>query len=256
MQLSSTVPRRRPTATSLHSSIASQRCPSTATVTTRTPRYLHSSTHALHTHSSLQRPGFFPRPSSPGLRPHAFAPTPAGSKHSATQQLAAIFHAFHRQGGKVTYATIEELHEALDDWATEFVKAGRSAQQVECVRAYQHLLIQQFAISDCMPLKQVLEYHRLWCKAVANGTIDMFASHSALDLHILRTVTHPPRLSRPGSTSSSTSPRDSKLKAASQPQGQEAERPSTRQALAPTTRCPPRTPLHVLYTTTECLMKK
>ena len=81
-----------------------------------------------------------PQPAAAGVLPDAFVPAPVGSEHTPAQQVAAIFNALHKQGGKVKYASIEELNEALDDWATEFIKAGRTVPQVESVCAYQRLL--------------------------------------------------------------------------------------------------------------------
>jgi hypothetical protein len=188
-----------------------------------------------------------PQPAAAGVLPQAFVPAPAGSEHSATQQLAAIFSALNRQGGKVKYSSVEELNEALDDWAAEFVRAGRSAQQVESVRAYQRLLIQQFYVSDRMPLKQVLEYHREWCKRVANGTIDMFAPDAAMNHHIHYGVTHPLRLSSQGSASSSSSTKDGKSKGASD----KAKKPAAKHPAGSCTNHP----LSTSHTTAECQKK-
>ena len=188
-----------------------------------------------------------PQPAAAGVLPHAFVPAPVGSEHSATQQLAAIFSALHKQGGKVKYSSIEELNEALDDWAAEFVRTGRSAQQVESVRAYQRLLVQQFYMSDRMPLKQVLEYHRQWCKKVANGSIDMFASDAAMNVHIHYEVTHPLRLGGQGSASSSSSARDGK------PKGK-ADKGKTPTAKHPAGSCAHH-PLSTSHTTAECVKK-
>jgi hypothetical protein len=193
------------------------------------------------------RPAHTPRSTAAGVLPHAFVPAPVGSEHSATQQLAAIFSALNKQGGKVKYSSIEELNEALDDWAAEFVKTGRPAQQVESVRAYQRLLIQQFYVSDRMPLKQVLEYHRQWCKKVDNGSIDMFAPDAAMNVHIHYEVTHPLRLSSQGSASSSSSPRDGKSKGKS-------DKAKTPTAKHPAGSCTHH-PLSTSHTTAECMKK-
>jgi hypothetical protein len=159
-----------------------------------------------HTHTARSSP-----PAAAGILPQAFIPPPVGTESSATQQLAAIFSALNKQGGKVKYSSIEELDEALDDWATDALRSGRTAPQVETIRAYQRLLTKQFFISDRMPLKQVLEYHRLWCKEVHAGTIDM---GTAMDHDIYYKVTHPLRLSAHGSAASSSQTKDGKFKAA------------------------------------------
>ena len=161
----------------------------------------HAHNHAAPVHSTSQQ-----------ALPSAFIPPPVGTEKSASQQLEAIFTAINKQGGKVKYSSVEELNEALDDWFTDAVRSGRSAAQLNSIRAYQRLLITQFAISDRMPLKQLLEYHRLWCKGVHAGTIDMFAQGAAMNHDIYYTVTHPLRLGSHGSPGSSSQPRDGKSK--------------------------------------------
>ena len=80
-----------------------------------------------------------PQPTTAEVLPATFVPPPVGFEHSVTQQLAAIYSAFNKQGGKVEYSTIEELNEALDDLVADALKASRSAQQVESIRAYPRL---------------------------------------------------------------------------------------------------------------------
>ena len=123
--------------------------------------------------------------------PAAFVPAPPGTEQSAQQQLAAIVNGLSKQGTKVKYSTVAELDEALDDWATASRKAHWSTAQVESIRAYQRLLINDFTISQRRPLKEVLDYHRRWCKAVDDGTIDMFAAGAEMNLTILFAVEHP-----------------------------------------------------------------
>ena len=132
-------------------------------------------------------------------------PTPSGSEQSAQQQLAAIVDGLSKQGSKVKYATIAELDDALDDWATDSLKAGWTAAQIGSIRSYQRLLIAGFCVSERRPLKEVLDYHRKWCKAVHAGTIDMtlFAAGAELNLAILYEVSHP---SQYGSGPTSASP--------------------------------------------------
>ena len=145
--------------------------------------------------------------------PAAFIPTPSGSEQSAQQQLAAIVHGLSKQGSKVKYANIAELSEALDDWATDSLKAGWTATQVESIRALQRLLVVRFSVSERRPLKEVLEYHRKWCKAVHAGTIDMFTPGAELNLAILYDVSNPMQLSV-GHTSTTSSHKTSGAKKA------------------------------------------
>jgi hypothetical protein len=199
-----------------------------------------------HTRTTLTSP-----PAAAGILPQAFVPPPIGAEQSPTQQLAAIFNALNKQGGKVKYSTIEELDEALDDWAADALKSGRTAQQVESIRAYQRLLTKQFAISDRMPLKQVLEYHRLWCKAVHAGTIDLFSQGAAMNHDIYYAVTHPLRLTAQGSVSSSSQAKDNKFKASDKAASDKVAKPKAKHAPGSCTHHPTSTS----HTTAECIKK-
>jgi hypothetical protein len=154
-----------------------------------------------HTHSQQL-------PSAP--LPEAFVPTVAGSAQSAQQQLTAIINGLNKQNTKVKYSTIEELNEALDDWAIDSVNAGWASRQVESIRAYQRLLIFRFSFTEKLSLKVITEYHRKWCKAVHAGTIDMFALGAELNLVILHEVKNPLQLS----PSAGSSPSNSQLQGA------------------------------------------
>ena len=138
------------------------------------------------------------------ILPAAFVPTPSGTAQNAQQQLAALFNGLAKQGSKVKYATISELNEALDDWATDSLGAGWTAAQIESIRAYQRLLIVRLTVSERWPLKDVLEYHRKWCKAVHAGTIDMFARGAELNLVFRHEVQYPIVLGAPTASASST----------------------------------------------------
>lgn len=202
-------------------------------------------------HQPHTRSAHTPSTTTAGLLPQAFVPPPTGAEQSATQQLAAIFNALNKQGGKVKYSSIEELDEALGDWATDAAKAGRTAQQVESIRAYQRQLTTHFYVSDRMPLKQVLEYHRLWCKAVHAGTIDMFARGAELNFAILHAVTHPLKLSAHGSTAPSSHAKDGKSKAASD-KAAAPQKPAT--VKYPAGSCIHH-PTSTSHTTAECIKK-
>ena len=121
--------------------------------------------------------------------PSAFVPAQSGSEQSAQQQLAAILSGLTKSTSKVKYANLSELNEALDDWAADSLRAGWSAAHMEALRRYQQQVVHRLGRSH--PLKDVLEYHRRWCKAVHNGHIDMFAPGADLNLAILHEVSHP-----------------------------------------------------------------
>ena len=199
----------------------------------------HSHSHATPVHSASQR-----------ALPSAFIPPPVGTEQNASQQLAAIFSAMSKQGGKTKYSSLEELNEALTDWAADAVRSGRTAAQLNSIRAYQQLLITQFAISDRMPLKQLLEYHRLWCKGVHAGTIDMFAPGAAMNHDIYYTVTHPLRLSPHGSFPTNPQQRDGKNKTTSDKK-QTPKRPTAAHLAGSCTHHPTSTS----HTTAECIKK-
>jgi hypothetical protein len=98
------------------------------------------------------------------------------------------------------YKSLTELNEALEDWR-ERVTPTWSAAQLESLRLYQHLLIFNFGAT--WTLTKVLEYHRLWCKSVHTGKIDMFAPGAELNQTILFNIEHPLHLG--GTTSAATS---------------------------------------------------
>ena len=135
--------------------------------------------------------------------PAAFRPVPSGTEQGAQQQLAAILSGLGKQATKVKYATFAELDEALDDWAAEGKKAGWTSSKVDAIRVYQRQLIDGFPQSERWSLKDVLEYHRRWCKAVDAGTIDPFAPGAALNLTLVHEVSHPRQY---GSIAASTAP--------------------------------------------------
>jgi hypothetical protein len=198
-----------------------------------------------HTRSARPSPT-----TSAGILPPAFVPPPIGGEHSATQQLAALFNALNKPGGSVKPTSIEALDEQLGDWAAMALREGRSAQQVESIRAYQRLLITQFTVSDRMTLKQVLEYHRLWCKGVYDGSIDMFAPGAALNHDIYFKVTHPLKLTAHGSTTPSSHAKDGKPKTASD----KAPAPKKPAATYPAGSCIHH-PTSTTHTTAECIKK-
>lgn len=199
----------------------------------------------LHTHRAHTSPT-----TTAGILPPAFVPQPIGAGQSATQQLAAVFNALNKQGGTAKFSTIEQLDEALDDWATDALNSGRTAQQVESIRAYQRLLIKQFAISEKMPLTQVLEYNRLWCKAILAGTIDMFARGAAMNHDIYHAVLHPLKLSTYGSPTPSSQAKEGKPKAASD----KTPAPKKPTAKYPAGSCTHH-PTSTSHTTAECIKK-
>jgi len=186
--------------------------------------------------------------------PAAFAPTPSGTEKSAQQQLSAIVSGLSKQGAKVKYANVAQLNEALDDWAADSLRAGWCAARVESIRAYQRQLVYKFSASERRPLKEVLDYHRKWCKAVHNGTINMFAPGAELNLHILYDVSNPQQFGATGTSASST-PRAGKPRSpasAAAPKG--TARGSPAAGKHPAVSCTDH-PTSTSHTTTECLKK-
>ena len=202
-----------------------------------------------HTRTTRAPPPATAASTAAAALPSAFVPQAVGTEQTAAQQLAAIFRALDKQGGKAKYTTIEELNEALDDWFADAVRANRPLHEVDSIRAYQRVLITRFAISDRMPLKQVLEYHRLWCKAVHAGTLDMFVPGAAMNHDIYYEVTHPLKLL--GQAPSAPSSKDGKFKSASS----KTTAPSpTSRAKHPAGSCTHH-PTSTSHTTAECVKK-
>ena len=202
-----------------------------------------------HTRTAQGAPTAAAASTAASALPSAFVPSAVGTEHTATQQLAAIFRALDKQGSKAKYSTIEELNEALDDWFADAVKAGRPLHEVNSIRAYQRVLITRFAISDRMPLKQVLEYHRLWCKAVHAGALDMFAPGAAMNHDIYYEVTHPLKLL--GQGPSTPSSKDGRYKSAS---SKSAAASPTVKPKHPVGSCTHH-PTSTSHTTAECVKK-
>ena len=186
------------------------------------------------------------------LLPPAFRPTQAGTEQSAQQQLAAIVDSLSKQTGKVKYASFAELNEALDDWAESGIAAGWSAERINAIRLYQQQLVHRFPM-DGMSLKVVLEYHRKWCKAAANGKFDMFAPDTARNLDILYDVQHPQQFGIAATSTASTAAagKTGKVKKPASAAGSDAKPATPRHPAGSCTKHPASTS----HTTAECRLK-
>ena len=198
-------------------------------------------------HTRTARPP--PPTAAANFLPPGFVPQSIGTELSGTQQIAVLLDAIEKQGGKTTYKNFEDFNEALDDWARKAVSQGWTAHQVEAIRAYQALLITQFATSDRMPLKQVLEYHRRWCKDVMAGIIDPFTHGAAMNHDIYYTVTHPLRLTPHGAATTFPQQKGGKAKGASDKKGATADKKTY-----PAGSCTHH-PTSTTHTTAECKKK-
>ena len=185
--------------------------------------------------------------------PAAFVPTPSGTEQSAQQQLAAILSGLSKQGAKVRYANIAELDEALDDWAADALRGGQTAAQIESIRAYQGFLIDDLTRSRHWPLKDVLEYHRKWCKAVHSGTVDMFAPRAWRNHDILDEVAHPKQYGG-AAPSTAAAHRPSKPKGPAKAGQSATTNSSPAAAKHPAGSCVNH-PTSTSHTTAECLKK-
>ena len=181
-------------------------------------------------------------------------PTPAGSEQSSAQQLAVLLAGINKQG-KVKFATIYEFNETLDDWAAAYIADNRPAAQVDAVRRYQQLVIHQLHVSERWTFKEVLEYHRLWCKKYVAYPPDAIESIVALDHSIYHAVKHPLQLgghaavapapsrraakTRPAGAAASSTPVGGSSLAGRHPAGSCANHPSS-----------------TTHTTAECLKKR
>jgi hypothetical protein len=198
-------------------------------------------------HTRTARPP--PPTAAADFLPPGFVPQAIGTELSGTQQIAVLLDAIEKQGGKTTYKNFEDFNEALNDWARKAVSQGWTAHQVEAIRAYQALLITQFATSDRMPLKQVLEYHRRWCKDVMAGIIDPFTHGAAMNHDIYYTVTHPLRLTPHGPATTFPQQKGGKAKGASDKKGATADKKTY-----PAGSCTHH-PTSTTHTTAECKKK-
>jgi hypothetical protein len=170
----------------------------------RVPLQPHTRSTAIH--SLPAQPTVTTRPSP---LPEAFIPTLPGSNENNAQLLTSIVNGLAKRETK--YKSLTELNEALDDWR-ERVMPTWSAAQLESLRLYQHLLI--FNLGATWTLTKVLEYHRVWCKLVHTGKIDMFAPGAELNQTILFNIEHPLYLGGTTSAAASSTARHGKAKPA------------------------------------------
>ena len=188
------------------------------------------------------------------LLPAAFVPTPAGSEQSSAQQLAAILAGIHKQG-KVKYTDINDFNERLDDWVDAYIADGRPAAHVDSVRRYQRLLIQQLHFSEHWSFKEVLEYHRLWCKKYAAYSPDTIESITGLDHNIYHAVKHPLQLGGHAAATPSPSRKPAAARPASTAASGTAAGSSSLIGRHPAGSCTNH-PTSTTHTTAECQKKK
>lgn len=122
-----------------------------------------------HARSNYAHPT--PSPARVNPLPEAFIPATIGSAQDNAQVLTQLLTTFHKKD--VKYPTIHALDTALEEWAESAVAQGWSSAKLLSLFQYRNLLTKD--LKDT-PLPKVLDYHRLWTKAVNNGTHDMFAA--------------------------------------------------------------------------------
>jgi hypothetical protein len=103
--------------------------------------------------------------------PAAMIPTEAGSVEDNTQLLTSLITTFRKR--EVKYASLKALDQGLEEWWESVSKSGTwSGRQLMSLANYRAFLIQE--LGPVYPHSKILEYHRLWTKAVNEGEVDMF----------------------------------------------------------------------------------
>lgn len=119
-------------------------------------------------------------------------PTAVNTGEDALLTLQAALKSIAEKGTSSHLKTIKQLDEHLDDWAKSWIRdPKRTPRDVDAIRAYQRLLVFQWAVTERKPHADILEYNRRWMKAVAAGEIDMFAPDAELNLILLHKVQAP-----------------------------------------------------------------
>jgi hypothetical protein len=128
---------------------------------------------STHTLPSTHAPSHTAPPPSARFNPlpAAMIPTEAGSVQDNTQLLTSLITTFHKR--EVKYATLKALDQGLEEWWESVSKSDTwSGRQLMSLANYRAFLIQE--LGPAYPLPKILEYHRLWTKAVNAGEVDMF----------------------------------------------------------------------------------
>jgi hypothetical protein len=113
--------------------------------------------------------------------PDAFIPLVPGSIQDNNQMLASLISSFHKR--EVKYPTLTALDTALGEWWESAIAAHWAAAQLSSLYEYRYLLIHR--MGPVLPLAKILEYHRLWTKAVYAGTHDMFGPTGHINMAAL-----------------------------------------------------------------------
>jgi hypothetical protein len=98
-------------------------------------------------------------------------PAEAGSIQDNTQLLTNLITTFHKR--EVKYASLKALDQGLEEWWEAAAKSGTwTGLQLMSLANYRAFLIQE--LGPVRPLAKILDYHRLWTKAVNSFEHDMF----------------------------------------------------------------------------------
>lgn len=98
-------------------------------------------------------------------------PVEAGSVQDYTQHLTRLMTTMHRTAAK--YASLKALDQGLEEWWESESRHGTwTGLQLMSLANYRAFLIQE--LGPTRPLSKILEYHRLWTKAVYSFEHDMF----------------------------------------------------------------------------------
>ena len=130
---------------------------------------------STHAHPSTTAPSHTPPAPTPPARfnplPAAMIPAEAGSVQDNTQLLTNLITTFHKK--EVKYASLKALDQGLEEWWESVSKSGTwTGRQLMSLVNYRTFLILE--LGPLHPLSKILDYHRLWTKAVNSGEHDMF----------------------------------------------------------------------------------
>jgi hypothetical protein len=98
-------------------------------------------------------------------------PVEVGSAEDNVQLLTNLVTTFRKK--EVKYASLKALDQGLEEWWETVSDAGVwTGSQLKSLVEYRTFLIND--LGPTCPLSKILEYHRLWSKAVSERRHDMF----------------------------------------------------------------------------------
>ena len=98
-------------------------------------------------------------------------PAEVGSTEDNVQLLTSLITTFRKR--EVKYTSLKALDQGLEEWWEDVSDSGTwTGAQLRSLVNYRTFVVKE--LGDVHTLSKVLEYHRLWTKAVSAGKHDMF----------------------------------------------------------------------------------